>query len=444
VKVLFIDTMKACLDMAIRAQEWGHDVRYYIPKVTVHEDSSVGDGMVHKVKSWESYMKWADLIVVTNNNNYVDRLDYYYKKDYPIFGCNKEALRLEADRQYGQQILKSCGVKILPAETFTDYDEAINYVKTTNKAYACKPCGDVSDDKALSYVPKDAKSLVGRLEKWKKEKAMKGGEFVLQKMVKGVEMAVGGWFGPGGWSQWKLENFEEKKLMNGGLGENTGEQGTILRYVRNSKLFEEVLEPVTGVLHGLGYVGYVDMNCIINPNTGEPWPLEFTMRFGWPLILIQSALHQGDPVEWMADLMEGNDTLKVSQDTCVGVVVSHGAYPRTHGSPAKSSNLPVYGLTRRNYENVHLCDVQRGVGVDDEFNQVDMTVTAGDIIAVTTGTGATVEDARCEAYKAAKDLYPPTNVMYRTDIGKRLCDELPLLQQHGYAKGMRYGKTSKD
>src|SRR5665811_1026937 len=136
-------------------------------------------------------------------------------------------------------------------------------------------------------------------------------------------------FGPNGWGKWKLENFEEKKLMNDGLGQNTGEQGTIMRYVQRSKLFEDVLEPVGAVLHSMDYVGYVDMNCIIDPKTGDAWPLEFTMRMGWPLILIQLALHRGDPVQWMKDLLEGGDSLRVSERVAVGIVLTHGDYPRS-------------------------------------------------------------------------------------------------------------------
>jgi len=51
------------------------------------------------------------------------------------------------------------------------------------------------------------------------------------------------------------------------------------------------------------------------------------MRPGWPLFQIQQALHKGDPAEWMLDLLDGKDTLKVSKDIACGVVVSIPDYP---------------------------------------------------------------------------------------------------------------------
>jgi hypothetical protein len=47
----------------------------------------------------------------------------------------------------------------------------------------------------------------------------------LQEKKQGAEFAVGGWYGPGGWCGCWYENLENKKLMVGDLGPNTGEMG---------------------------------------------------------------------------------------------------------------------------------------------------------------------------------------------------------------------------
>ena len=79
---------------------------------------------------------------------------------------------------------------------------------------------------------------------------------------------------------------------------------------RKSLLADKVLKPLEDFLHGIGYSGYIDVNCIID-DKGNPWPLEFTTRPGWPLFQIQQALHLGDPIQWMLDSLNGKDTFKV-------------------------------------------------------------------------------------------------------------------------------------
>ena len=275
-----------------------------------------------------------------------------------------------------------------------------------------------------------------------RKKAHKG-DFILQEFRPGIEMAVGGWFGKGGFSKYWCENWEFKKLMNDDLGVATGEQGTILRYTEESKLAEEVLKPLEGQLHGLDYTGYIDVNCIITDD-GTPWPLEFTMRPGWPLFQIQQAVHKGDPVEWMLDAIDGKDSLRVSKDVACGVVISMPDYPYSRLTKKECSNYPLFGLEEEDsLKNVHLSEVQWGkapANVDGKVKlDVPMFVTAGDYICTVTGCGNTIEEARESCYKTIKKkIEIPNSIMYRTDIGKRLEEQLPDLQKNGYCTDLEY------
>jgi phosphoribosylamine--glycine ligase len=346
----------------------------------------------------------------------------------------------EQKRDVGAAVHERAGVKTIPSKKFNNYDEAIKYVIETNKRYVSKPIGD--GDKALSYVAKSPADLVYMLQYWKKHKSHKG-EFILQEFRPGIEMAVGGWFGLGGFSKHWCENWEFKKLMNDDLGVATGEQGTILRYTETSKLAEEVLAPLEGQLHGLGYTGYIDVNCIITDD-GTPWPLEFTMRPGWPLFQIQQAVHKGDPVEWMLDAIDGRDTLKVSKDVACGVVISMPDYPYSRLTKKECSDYPMFGLTKEDaLENVHLSEVQWGKAPDNVAGKVKldvpMLVTAGDYIATVSGTGCCVEDARTKCYKTIKSkIEIPNSIMYRSDIGVRLKEQLPILHSLDYCEDLMY------
>jgi len=74
----------------------------------------------------------------------------------------------------------------------------------------------------------------------------------------------------------------------------------------------------------------------------------------------------------------------------------------------------------------------------DKVVEEETCCTAGHIPFTVTGVGDTVEAAREECYNRVWKIDWPSNRMFRTDIGCRLEGQLPKLQAHGYAKGMKY------
>src|SRR5215831_18237086 len=224
-------------------------------------------------------------------------------------------------------MLSENGIEVPAYKEFNNYDDAIRFVKKHDRPFVSKPSGDA--DKALSYVAKTPTDLLFMLERWKASSKLKP-PFILQEKVEIVEMAVGGWIGPGGWNEGWCENWEEKKLCTGNLGCSTGEQGTVLRYVKSSKLAKQLLLPLTDDIRRTGHTGYVDINCIIDEK-GQPWPLEFTMRPGWPTLNIQQELHKGDSIEWLANLVDGTDSKNLTlNEIAIGVVLSIPDYPYSH------------------------------------------------------------------------------------------------------------------
>jgi len=369
----------------------------------------------------------------------MNEMETFHKQGYPIFGPNKEGAKLELERQYGQEIFKKCGMKIIPSYEFSNYNEAIKFVYKTKGEYVSKPDGDA--DKALSYVSKNPADMIFMLERWKESNKLKKG-FILQEKVKGIEMAVGGWFGKDGWASNVNHNWEFKKLMNDDLGVATGEQGTILQYslFDDSLLAKKCLEPLTDHLLKHNYIGFLDVNCMIGED-GTPWPLEFTCRPGWPHFQIVQALHKGDPADWMVDLIEGFDSMKVSYDVACGVVLSQPDYPYSTLTKKEVSGVPVYGITDKNRDHIHPAEMMLGEAhcMDgDNIVKKEMMVSAGDYVLVTSGVGKTVEKAREASYKVMKELEMPNSIMYRTDIGCRLEKQLPILHKLGYAEELKY------
>lgn len=435
--LLIIDPELA-LPFALKCQEAGHDVKHWIPRDRNGKRPPIGEGLVARPNEWEPYARWADLIVVTGNAKYGHDLEPYFRKGFPIIGANQRAAALELDRKVGMDFLTSCGIDVPPFEVFDSIDKAIAHIRLTGQTYVCKQWGG-NDDKSMSYVSSSPAGMIRKLELWKRLGKVKG-KFMLQKKIRGVEMGIGGWFGAGGFSEWKEENWEFKKLFNDDLGCNTGEMGTVMRYVRKSKLFDSVLAPCAERLHGIGYVGNIDVNCIIDEE-GKPWPLEFTMRFGFPAINLNMALHEGDPLNWMTGLIDGRDLLQCKRDICVGVVMVHGDFPFSKFPLEEVEGFPISGLSAERRKNVWLTSVERKPALvmsKGEMVERATICTAGDYVCVTTGLGSTVEAAREAVYDTTWKVKWDSNVSFRTDIGCRLEKQLPLLQVHGYAERMRY------
>lgn len=435
-RVLLIDVSGSFLDFALRCAEAGHEVRWFLGPLKDGTRSRIGDGFKEfkKISEWEPSMKWADIILLSDNVKYIPALEKYRKAGFPIFGPNIESTDWELDRDIGQRIFEQCGIETMKSVEFSNYDRAKEFVLKNMKRYVSKPNGDA--DKALSYVSKNPADMCFMLEYWKKHSKKKA-PFILQEFVPGIEMAVGGWFGINGWSGFVLENFEHKKLMNGDVGVNTGEMGTAMKYCLwdDSKLAQEMLEPLTGHLYRTGYTGYIDVAVIIDEK-GQAWPLEFTTRPGWPLFQIQQALHKGDPVEWMLDLVDGFDTFAPSLDVAIGVVIALPDFPYNTRKQSELFGYPVYNITDENREHIHPAEMakavapnMKGATVKDE----EMMVSSGSYLLVCSGTAKTISKAKDKAYKVVKSLEIPNSPIYRTDIGNRLEEQLPKLQRLGYA-----------
>ena len=432
-RILSIDTNKAEVDFYLRCMEDGHKVKCYIKQDEVSKN--IGRGILDIVDDWKDWVDWCDIVYMADNAKLVEQMDVLRKRGVLVFGPTVESAKWEVDRQVGQDIFDKCGIDTIPSESFDSYDDMIQYVKKTGGRLVCKPNGDA--DKAMSYVSKTPEDMLFTIERWKKLFPKKP-HMIIQKFIPGVEFAVGGWFGPHGFNEGWLEGFEFKKLMNDDIGVNTGEMGTVLQYVKKSKLADEMLVPLEKELKKSGHSGYVDVAVIVDED-GKPWPLEFTMRPGYPTVNIWQEIHGGDCADWMLDLLEGRDAENVIMDkVAVGVVMAIPDFPYCERDPEESMNIPIYGMSQPLSKHHHPCEVMMGKAPDKNGKDKECMVTAGSYVCVITGTGDTVEASAEMAYKELAKIGIPNGVLYRTDISKRLKKQIPILQKHGYAKGWNY------
>ncbi|HEX5387768.1 MAG TPA: phosphoribosylglycinamide synthetase C domain-containing protein [Gemmatimonadales bacterium] len=423
--ILFVSLDGLIGDIAWQTVKEGHNVRYCIASP---DEQEITDGFVPKVDDWEAEVDWADLIVfddVLGQGTHAQRLRQQGKL---VVGGTPYTDRLEDDRAFGQQELKSSGVSIIPQENFTSFDTAIDYVRTNPTRYVIKPSGEAQNMKQLLFVgeDEDGKDVIQVLEDYKRAWAERIKEFQLQRRIVGVEVATGAFFNGDEFVYPICVNFEHKKLFPGDIGPSTGEMGTSMFWSESNKIFQATLFKMEAKLRKERYVGYIDVNCIVNSN--GIYPLEFTSRFGYPTISIQQEGMSTPIGDFLYQLAEGSiNRFKTRSGFYVGVRVVVPPFPfKDNETFERSSKDALIIFKKPNREGVHIEDVKC---VDNEWL---VTGTSG-VVLIVVGQGPTMKQAQRQAYARIDNVMIP-NMYYRKDIGDRWLEDSDRLHNWGYLR----------
>ena len=421
-KFLFVSIDGLISDIAWQTFKEGHDVRYFIEN---EEERDIADGFVPKSESWENDVDWADVIIFDDVLGQGTKAELLRKAGKAVVGGTTYTDKLEDDRSFGQEELKLAGIPIIPYTEFTSFDDAIAFVQKNPGEYAIKPSGEAQNTKRLLFVGEedDGKDVIQVLEAYKRALSGKVKVFQLQKRAIGVEVAVGAFFNGKEFLSPININFEHKKLLPGNLGPSTGEMGTSMFWSEPNRLFNLTLKKLEGKLRSEGYVGYIDLNCIVNNN--GIYPLEFTARFGYPTISIQQEGMLTPIGEFLYNLANGvNFKFKTKKGFQVGVRVVVPPYPFddpnsfiTHSKDA----LVIFKKPSR--EGVHIEDVKM---VGDQW----IVTGSSGVILIVIGTGQTMKQAQAQAYSRIKNILIP-NMYYRNDIGDRWVEDSDKLHNWG-------------
>jgi phosphoribosylamine--glycine ligase len=435
-----IDCELQGLDFCLRAIADGHEVRWFRPT-----RRPMGEGFpgLKIVADWRDSTSWVGkegMVFLTGNAKWLTEIDRYRDFGFRIFGPTRQSAALEIDRAKGMEVMRSVGIDLPHYECFDTLTDAEVFAKKADQAYVFKPLGD-EDDKALTYCATSPADMVGWLQRQQaRGMTLKGPCMLQEKIDMACEIGVSGWFGPEGFLPGKHQLcWEHKKLMDGDVGPSTGEMGTVTCYVDDDPLARDFLLPFAPVLQALGHRGDFAIGCGMD-RAGKVWPFEFTARAGWPAWFIQTASHKGDCVQWMSDLLDGEDSLKVDYRPAIGVLMTQPPFPQWNGKDECVVGNPIEGLDDV-WDQVHPCMMRLGKGPymdGDRVGTGPVYQTAGEQPLVVTGLGKTVSKARENAY-AAVDAITFSDAQYRTDIGRKLKEQLPVLHEHGYAEAVEFG-----
>ena len=421
-KFLFVSDEALIGDLAWQVKREGHEVKYYIHQKS---EKDVCDGFLEKVDEWRTIVDWADVIVF-DDLGFGEVADKLRAKGKGVVGGSAYTDKIEDDRELGQAEMKEVGINILPHWDFTDFDTAINFLKENPDRYVVKPSGKAQNEKELCYVGQDenAADMIELMDLYRTSWGSKIKSFQFQKFASGVEIAVGAFFNGTDFIYPININFEHKRMFPGDIGPNTGEMGTSMFWIDRNKIFEDTLFRMKDKLAASKYVGYMDINCIVN-NRGI-YPLEFTSRFGYPTISIQM---EGVTCEWgqfLYDIAYGQKAeFKVKRGFQIGVVIAVPPFPYTDPQAFKKySEDAVVILKKPSTDGIHIADIKL---VEGKWRLAGRSGYA----LVVTGSGSTMADAKKQAYNRVQNIMIP-NMFYRTDIGERWNQDSDRLHTWGF------------
>lgn len=412
-------------------QQRGHEVRVFVGDPACDD---VYQGMLTFTDDWERELGWlraaqGDGVVLFESAIRGELQDRLRADGFQVIGGSALGDRLEADREFGQQALRSAGLHTAYSTRFDSYAAASAFVRRQPGRYVLKFNG-ADSVRTRNYIGEmdDGADMLALLGLYQSRAASGAAvDFVLMQHVRGVEVGVGAYFNGEQFLRTACIDFEHKRFFPGDLGELTGEMGTIVSYRGAQTLFDATLARVEGLLRDGAYCGYINLNLIANED--GLWPLEFTSRFGYPGFAICEALH-AEPWEAIFCRLLRRDSLALQTRAgfAAGVVLTVPPFPYRHGYAELSKGAPITfrpELRVADLSQLHFAEVAR-------LHEQLVTSGACGYVGVATGVGANVAEANAEALRIARGVVVP-NLRYRTDIGERLqSGDLDRLRNFGW------------
>jgi phosphoribosylamine---glycine ligase len=413
--------------MYLQLAAGGHEVRVFVAEP---EQRDTLAGLVVTVPDWRRELDWvraagAQGFIVFETATQGLLQDQLRADGFQVIGGSGYGDRLENDRAFGQQVMQTAGMRVVPTHDFDSFEAARAFVRSRPRRYVYKPSGaGFASGRTFIGQLDDGADLIAVLDlqrrTWPPATAVR---LVLMDRLDGVEVGVGAYFDGTSFLRPACLDWEHKRFFPGDLGELTGEMGTLVTYRGGERLFEETLGRMQQPLRAGGYRGYININTIVDDQGVHP--LEFTCRFGYPGFAILQALQQcgwDDLFGWMTRGGPVDGGLAAPFPTrdgfAVGVVLTVPPFPYAAGYDRLSKGLPV--VFRNDLDDGDRAHLHYG-----EVALVDrQLVTSGvaGYIMVVTGVGPTAAAARQQAYDRARKVCL-VNGRYRDDIGERFINK---------------------
>jgi hypothetical protein len=131
-----------------------------------------------------------DTVIIYDQISRGEEADRLKDSGFAVIGAGRFNDHLELDRAFAMEWTQQHGIAIPESWTFTDYDEATDFIKEYPGRLVFKPSGNLPAEATYVSLDDGNVDLLYHLERL--EYLSKGAEFVLQKVIDGIEISTEG------------------------------------------------------------------------------------------------------------------------------------------------------------------------------------------------------------------------------------------------------------
>jgi len=344
-------------------------------------------------------------------------VDYFKKRNIPIFGPSKKASKLEGSKVFMKNFCKKFKIPTAKYKQVFNLDDAKHFISTLKFPIVVKSDG-LAAGKGVTICKNKKKALL-EIKKIFNGKFKSSKKVVVEEFLAGEEASYfvitdGKSFKNIGTAQ------DHKRIGEGDTGPNTGGMGAyspsyIINKKMENKIINKIIIPTINGMRKIGcrYQGILYAGLMINNN--EPKLIEYNVRFGDPECQVIMMRLKNDLLELIQSTLNKNLKKKRivwERKKAITVVVANKGYPGKYKNNIELKNL--YKIK----QNSKMQLFHAGT-IIDERNKVK---TNGGRVLNATVMNQNLKVARNTAHKMIKRIVWK-NKYYRKDIGYKVIDK---------------------
>ena len=357
-----------------------------------------------------------DLAIVGMDDPLVGGLvDEFEAAGIRAFGPRKNAAILEGSKAFSKDLMKKYDIPTAAYENFDDPEKALAYLETAKFPIVLKADGlALGKGVLICNTLEEAKDGVKEIMLDKKFGAS-GNTMVVEEFMTGREVSVLS-FVDGKTIKTMTSAQDHKRAKDGDQGLNTGGMGTFspspfyteeVDEFCQKYVYQKTVDAMAA--EGRPFKGVIFFGLMLTQD--GPKVLEYNARFGDPEAQVVLPRMKNDLIEVIEACIDGTldqINLEFEDNAAVCVVLASDGYPLAY-----EKGLPITGLEEFKKHEGYYC-----FHAGTKFNG-DQIVTNGGRVLGVTAKGATLKEARANAY-AATEWVKFDNKYMRHDIGKAI------------------------